>query len=60
MVLILPATVPDYLAKDDLPAVDTSHRAFRDAEEEVHQRTHAFAPVNGDRTVDSFHRESGG
>ena len=56
---ILPATVPDYLAKADLPAVDTSHRAFRDAEEEVHQRTHALLQVNGDRTVDSFHRELG-
>jgi succinate dehydrogenase / fumarate reductase flavoprotein subunit len=56
---ILPATVPDYLAKADLPAVDTSHRAFRDAEEEIHQRTRALLHIDGERTVDSFHRELG-
>jgi succinate dehydrogenase / fumarate reductase flavoprotein subunit len=56
---ILPATVPDYLAKAALPAVDTSHRAFRDAEEEIHQRTRALLHIDGERTVDSFHRELG-
>src|ERR1700746_3054390 len=30
---ILPATVPDYLAGNPLEKVDTSHRAFREAEE---------------------------
>jgi succinate dehydrogenase / fumarate reductase flavoprotein subunit len=56
---ILPATVPDYLAKAELPRVDTSHRAFRDAKEEIRQRTQALLQVNGERTVDSFHRELG-
>jgi len=56
---VLPATVPDYLAKADLPHVDVSHRAFHDAEEEVRQRTNALLHVNGERTVDSFHRELG-
>src|SRR5881296_2197273 len=56
---VLPATVPDYLAKADLPAVDASHRAFREAEEETRQRTHALLQANGQRTVDSFHRELG-
>jgi len=56
---ILPATVPDYLANAELSHVDTSHRAFRDAEEEVHQRTRALLQINGERTVDSFHRELG-
>ncbi|HWO92911.1 MAG TPA: fumarate reductase/succinate dehydrogenase flavoprotein subunit, partial [Methylomirabilota bacterium] len=54
---ILPATVPDYLAKAELAQVDTSHRAFREAEEETRQRTHALLQANGQRTVDSFHRE---
>ena len=56
---ILPATVPDYLAKAELAQVDTSHRAFREAEEETRQRTHALLQANGERTVDSFHRELG-
>src|SRR3989449_9912219 len=56
---ILPATVPDYLAKAELAQVDTSHRAFREAEEETRQRTHALLQANGQRTVDSFHRELG-
>ena len=56
---VLPATVPDYLAKAELPQVDTSHPAFREAEEEIRQRTNALLHVNGKRTVDSFHRELG-
>jgi succinate dehydrogenase / fumarate reductase flavoprotein subunit len=56
---VLPATVPDYLAKAGLPHVDTSHPAFRAAEEEIRQRTNALLHVNGERTVDSFHRELG-
>lgn len=56
---ILPATVPDYLARTELPRVDTSHPAFREVEEDVRQRTHALLQVDGRRTVDSFHRELG-
>jgi succinate dehydrogenase / fumarate reductase flavoprotein subunit len=56
---VLPATVPDYLAKAELPQVDTSHPALRETEEEVRQRTNALLHVNGERTVDSFHRELG-
>jgi succinate dehydrogenase / fumarate reductase, flavoprotein subunit len=56
---VLPATVPDYLAKAELPQVDTSHPAFREAEEEIRQRINALLHVNGKRTVDSFHRELG-
>jgi succinate dehydrogenase / fumarate reductase flavoprotein subunit len=56
---ILPATVPDYLARTELPAVDPSHPAVREALEDVRQRTHALLQVDGRRTVDSFHRELG-
>ncbi|HEU5193988.1 MAG TPA: fumarate reductase/succinate dehydrogenase flavoprotein subunit [Methylomirabilota bacterium] len=56
---ILPATVPDYLARTGLPPVDLSHPAVREAEEDVRQRTHALLQVDGRRTVDSFHRELG-
>ena len=57
---VLPATVPNYLATAKPEHVDTSHRAFREAEEEVRRRTQALLEVNGRRTVDSFHRELGG
>jgi succinate dehydrogenase flavoprotein subunit len=56
---ILPATVPDYLARTALAPLDPSDRAFRDVEEEVRQRTRALLQVNGERTVDAFHRELG-
>src|SRR6266699_4688309 len=39
---ILPATVPNYVAKAELEQVETSHPAFREAEEDVHRRTHAL------------------
>jgi len=55
----LPATVPDYLARTELPRVDISHPAFREVEEDVRQRTHALLQADGRRTVDSFHRELG-
>jgi len=56
---ILPATVPNYLATAELEKVDPSHRAFREAEEEVGRRTQALLQADGRRTVDSFHRELG-
>src|SRR4029077_6568713 len=39
---VLPATVPDYLARNPLEKVDIAHPAFREAEEEVRRRTHAL------------------
>jgi succinate dehydrogenase / fumarate reductase flavoprotein subunit len=56
---ILPAVVPDYLARNPLQQVDASHQAFREAEEEVRRRTHALLRADDRRTVDSFHRELG-
>src|SRR5262249_40811352 len=56
---ILPATVPDYLARNPLEKVDTSHPAFREAEEEVRKRTQALLRADGRRTVGSLRRELG-
>jgi succinate dehydrogenase / fumarate reductase flavoprotein subunit len=56
---ILPATVPDYLARNPREKVDPSHQAFREVEEEVRRRTQALLKVEGRRTVDFFHRELG-
>jgi len=56
---IIPATVPDYVATAKPEKVDTSHAAFREAEEDARRRTHMLLKVDGRRTVDSFHRELG-
>jgi len=56
---ILPYTVPNYLATAGLEKVDTSHPAFREAEAEVQGRIDALLKAQGQRTVDSLHRELG-
>jgi len=56
---ILPYTVPNYLATAGLDKVDTSHPAFREAEAAVHGRLGALLKAQGQRTVDSLHRELG-
>jgi succinate dehydrogenase / fumarate reductase flavoprotein subunit len=56
---ILPATVPDYLARNPAKEIDLAHPAFKEAEEEVRRRTQVFLQSHGRRTVDSFHRELG-
>ena len=56
---VLPATVPDYLARNPAQEIDLSHPAFKEAEEEVRRRTQVFLQSHGRRTVDSFHRELG-
>jgi succinate dehydrogenase / fumarate reductase flavoprotein subunit len=56
---VIPNTIGDYLAGARPQKVDTSHPAFRQAEEQVAERTRRFLAINGKRTVDSFHRELG-
>jgi succinate dehydrogenase / fumarate reductase flavoprotein subunit len=56
---ILTNTNADYLATARLPAVETTHAAFRDAEAQVAARTKRLLATRGTRTVDSFHRELG-
>jgi succinate dehydrogenase / fumarate reductase flavoprotein subunit len=56
---IVTNTIADYLATARLPAVETTHAAFRDAEAQVAARTKRFLATKGTRTVDSFHRELG-
>jgi succinate dehydrogenase / fumarate reductase flavoprotein subunit len=56
---VLPNTINDYLASDNLPPVDDSHPAAVAALQEVQDRLASLLAVNGNRTVDSFHRELG-
>ena len=57
---VLPYTIGDYLAKhmgEDRIAAD--HPGFKAVEEEVHAGIDRLLSANGDRTVDSLHRELG-
>jgi succinate dehydrogenase / fumarate reductase flavoprotein subunit len=56
---VLPNTINDYLAAGPYPAVDASHPEVRAARSSVEQRLARLLAVDGDRTVDSFHRELG-
>ncbi len=56
---ILPYTIGDYLAQAKLAKVTPDAPEFRKVEAEVADRTKKLLSVNGNRSVDSFHRELG-
>ncbi|HEY6089357.1 MAG TPA: fumarate reductase/succinate dehydrogenase flavoprotein subunit [Gemmatimonadaceae bacterium] len=56
---IIPNTIGHYLASHKPGKIDVSHTAFRDAENQVAERTKTFLSIRGKRTVTSFHRELG-
>ncbi|MFB9236869.1 fumarate reductase/succinate dehydrogenase flavoprotein subunit [Plantactinospora siamensis] len=56
---VLPSTIGDYLAGGQFEPVDERHPDAVRARAEVEDRLARLLAVNGDRTVDSFHRELG-
>jgi succinate dehydrogenase / fumarate reductase flavoprotein subunit len=56
---VLPNTIGDYLAAGPFEKVDESHPAAVEARAQVEDRLNRLLSINGDRTVDSFHRELG-
>ncbi|MEU1754411.1 fumarate reductase/succinate dehydrogenase flavoprotein subunit [Micromonospora matsumotoense] len=56
---VLPTTIAHYLASGPRDKVDASHPAAVQARREVEDRIARLLAVDGDRTVDSFHRELG-
>ena len=56
---VIPYTIGDYLATSKLAKVGTDHPAFKEAEAAVQQRVTKLLSINGQRTVDSFHKELG-
>ena len=56
---IIPNTIGDYVATQKLQPVDTSHPAFRSAEDKLGEQTRKLLSIDGKRTVASFHRELG-
>ncbi|MDW3847209.1 fumarate reductase/succinate dehydrogenase flavoprotein subunit [Micromonospora sp. BRA006-A] len=56
---VLPNTLANYLASNSLDKVDASHPEAVAARTEVEDRIKRLLAIDGDRTVDSFHRELG-
>ncbi|XVS63326.1 fumarate reductase/succinate dehydrogenase flavoprotein subunit [Actinosynnema sp. CA-299493] len=56
---VLPGVIGDYLADAPFDAVDDSHPVVADTVSEVRGRVKTLLAVDGDRTVESFHRELG-
>ncbi len=56
---IVPVTIGDYLATQFGKKVDTKHAEFKEAETGVRDRLNRLLAANGDRSVDSFHKELG-
>ena len=56
---IIPYTVGNYIAGEELPKVSTDHKAFEEAAKTSTDQLDKLLSVNGDKTVVEFHRELG-
>ncbi|MEU4624387.1 fumarate reductase/succinate dehydrogenase flavoprotein subunit [Actinoplanes sp. NPDC023801] len=56
---VLPNTISNYLAAGPFPKVTESDAPVVEARKQVEDRIARFLSIDGDRTVDSFHRELG-
>jgi len=56
---VLPNTINDYLASGPFRTIDPAHEEVAAARAAVQDRLRRLLAVDGDRTVDSFHRELG-
>jgi len=57
---VLPYTIGQFLADEiKTPPIDTQHEEFEAAEKQVNDRIQKLMNINGNKTVDHFHRELG-
>ena len=56
---VLPNTIRDYLAKGPFEALGDDDPSVVEARSSVEERTATLLSINGERTVDSFHKELG-
>ncbi len=56
---VLPNTIRDYLAKGPFEPLAEDHPAVVEARTAVEERTRRLLAINGERSVDSFHKELG-
>lgn len=56
---VIPYTLGDYLARNAIPPIETSHNSFAEAEATAQSRTQKLLSIKGTKTVMDFHRELG-
>ena len=56
---VLPYTIGDYLADMPYDKIPTDHEEFKKAETAVKERINKLLSINGEKTVDDFHKELG-
>jgi len=56
---VLPATIGDYFGSNNFDKVDANRPEVKQVMGEVSDRIKKFLSINGNRTVDSFHKELG-
>lgn len=56
---VLPYTIGDYLSQTVYDKISTDHEEFQKAEGAVKERIEKFLSINGEKTVDQFHKELG-
>ncbi|MGO9451452.1 MAG: fumarate reductase/succinate dehydrogenase flavoprotein subunit [Candidatus Binataceae bacterium] len=56
---VIPATVPNYIASNPLPKVDTGHPAFQAVKADVDKHVATMLGINGKRSAESFLRQLG-
>ncbi|MEQ8927016.1 MAG: fumarate reductase/succinate dehydrogenase flavoprotein subunit [Fulvivirga sp.] len=56
---VIPYTIGDYLSGVPYDKVSTDHEAFKTAEKEVSDRINKLLSINGNKTVDEFHKDLG-
>jgi succinate dehydrogenase / fumarate reductase flavoprotein subunit len=56
---IIPYTIADYLARTQPGKVNADHSEFRKSRREIQEFTKRLLSVNGNKTVNEFHRELG-
>lgn len=56
---VIPYTLGDYFASNELEKVDTDHEEFVKSESEVNERINKLLNIKGNRSVDDFHKALG-
>ena len=56
---VIPYTIGGYIAGTQFDSVDIDHAAFAESEKRVNDQTRTLLSIDGQRTVDDFHRQLG-
>ena len=56
---VIPYTLGNYIASNELPSVDTNHDAFAEAEATAKNKVNKLLNIQGEKTVTQFHRQLG-